>query len=386
MAWRKWIVAPVALAVVGIGITGGTASAAPGSRPAITFVSPSPDEGATLTTSSVSFAFTYNRTPKQTQSLVCSLSGPTSSSGPCNAPVASGSGSQSGKSYSGLANGSYTFSVLLTLTDRGTTSATRQFTIDLGPHLYWGSVSTGAIGRANADGTGLNPNFISGATFPTGVAVDANHVYWANTDFPNGRIGRANLDGTGPDQNFISGANFPEGVAVDANHVYWTNAFGNTIGRANLDGTGADQSFISGASFPIGVTVDANYIYWSNIGNGTIGRANLDGTGVNPNFITGATWPEGMAVNANHIYWADVITNTIGRANLDGTAANQNFISGGSFPTGLAIDTNYVYWTNGSLATIGRANLDGTGVNQSFINGLPTGPNGGPQGLAIDAG
>jgi hypothetical protein len=56
------------------------------------------------------------------------------------------------------------------------------------------------------------------------VAVDANHVYWsdlhiliAGTDpTGTGTIGRANLDGTGADQNFITGATIPEGVAVDA--------------------------------------------------------------------------------------------------------------------------------------------------------------------------
>jgi streptogramin lyase len=53
------------------------------------------------------------------------------------------------------------------------------------------------------------------------------------------------------------GASFPSGVAVDAGHVYWANAGGGAIGRANLDGTGANQSFIGGASFPFGVAVGA---------------------------------------------------------------------------------------------------------------------------------
>src|SRR3989442_1268296 len=99
-------------------------------RPTITFVSPSPAEGATLTTNSVSFKFTYNRKPSATQTLTCALSGPTASTGACDAPTASGSnGSRSGKSYSDLANGSYTFTVSLTLTDGGTASATRHFTV-----------------------------------------------------------------------------------------------------------------------------------------------------------------------------------------------------------------------------------------------------------------
>ena len=78
------------------------------------------------------------------------------------------------------------------------------------------------------------------------------------------RIGRANLDGTGVNQSFITGVSSPTGVAVDAGHVYWANVAADTIGRANLDGTGVNQSFITGAGGPCGVAVDAGHIYWAN--------------------------------------------------------------------------------------------------------------------------
>jgi virginiamycin B lyase len=39
-------------------------------------------------------------------------------------------------------------------------------------------------------------------------------VYWAN--FGSGAIGRADLDGKNPNKSFISGASVPAGVAVDA--------------------------------------------------------------------------------------------------------------------------------------------------------------------------
>ena len=122
---RRGLIASVAVAVV-VGLVATFASAA---SPAITFVPPSPAEGATLTTSAVQLAFTYNRIPNATESLVCALAGPTSSSDACDAPVASGPGSQSGKSYSGLVSGSYTFTVSLTLEDGGTASATLHFTV-----------------------------------------------------------------------------------------------------------------------------------------------------------------------------------------------------------------------------------------------------------------
>jgi hypothetical protein len=209
---RTMLVAVAAVALVGV--VSALASAA--TRPTISFVSPSPAEGAVLTSDSVAFKFSYNRKPRATQTLVCSLSGPTSSTGPCDPPVAFGKkGSQSGKSYSGLAPGAYTFTVSLTLTDGGTTSATRHFTVNVPlRHVYWANNFTGTIGRANVDGTGANQSFITGASSPVGVAVDAGHVYWTNAGTDT--IGRANLDGTGANQSFVTGASFPVGVAVDA--------------------------------------------------------------------------------------------------------------------------------------------------------------------------
>lgn len=183
------IPALLAAAVALVAFVTAVASGAP-NKPTITFTDPSPSEGVMLTTSSVQFAFTDNRTPAQTHSLVCSLSGPTSSSGPCDTPVASGAGSQSGKSYSGLANGSYTFSVTLKARG-GMASATRHFSIAVSNrHLYWANLNGNTIGRANVDGTGVNQSFITGAT---------------------GTIARANLDGAGANLNFITGTSISSG-------------------------------------------------------------------------------------------------------------------------------------------------------------------------------
>jgi VCBS repeat-containing protein len=124
---RKALVVSLA-AALGVGVVAAVAFAGPGNSPAVTFASSSPGEGATLTSDSAMFAFSYNRTTTQTRSLVCSLSGPsTSLSAPCDHLVNIKGGAQADKSYSGLANGSYTFTA--NLTDGGTASATRHFTV-----------------------------------------------------------------------------------------------------------------------------------------------------------------------------------------------------------------------------------------------------------------
>ena len=248
-------------------------------------------------------------------------------------------------------------------------------------YVYW--ANSGTIGRSNLDGTGVNLNFVTGASVPAMMAVDGAHLYWANAG--SSTIARSNLDGTGVNQNFItdaSGVGTPVGVAVDGSYVYWANDNTNTIARANLDGTGVNINFITGANVPVGVTVDGAHVYWANVGPstiGSIGRANLDGTGVNQNFITGAPGPQGVAVDAAHIYWVNFISDTIGRANLDGTGVDENFITAGSVPFGVAVDAAHIFWTSRSTNAIGRANLDGTGVNQNFITGLND-----PNGVAVD--
>ena len=245
-----------------------------------------------------------------------------------------------------------------------------------GAFIYWTNVPTDAIGRADLDGTGVDQSFITGATEPAGLAVDAQYLFWANID----TIGRANLFGTDVDQGVITDSGAQYGVAVAGQYVYWTRTDAGTIARANFDGTDTNLTLITGASGPATVAVDAQHIYWANNATDTIGRANLDGTGVDQSFITGANSPLGVAVDGQHIYWANNGNNTIGRAKLDGTAVDQSFIAGAKSPKGVAVDGRHVYWANGATDAIGRADLDGTASDQSFITGANA-----PFGVAVDS-
>lgn len=242
--------------------------------------------------------------------------------------------------------------------------------------LVWANNSSGTIGRANIDGTGVNQSLIAGASSPALPAVDGSYIYWANQS--TGDIGRARLDGSGVQQNFITGGSNPIGVAVDGNHIYWANNWSGSIGRANLNGTGIDQSFITGADYPIGVAVDASHVYWTNNGSATIGRANIDGSSPVENFISGAIGPAGVAVDSNFVYWSNNSGTTIGRARLDGSFPDESFITGASAPEGVAVDGSYVYWANRGSTTIGRSRLDGSSAVQNFISGAS-----GPDGVAV---
>jgi len=313
-------------------------------------------------------------------------------------------------------------------------------------YVYWtnGPPPSSSVGRADLDGTGVRPHFIpvsTAGTYMRDLALDADRLYWAAAcpQYPaatppctSGAIGRANVDGTGVAESLIGGID-PGGVAVDAEHIYltwsdcdlgWglsgpvctTDELQGTpggIARANLDGTGVDLDFISGIDAGY-VAVDAQYIYWTgNFCDGVctggsadpwvpaIGRANLDGTGVDRSFIvTGTNVTTDLAVDAGHIYWTGQVSApaccgaALGRASLDGTSVDPMLISGSCclkppFWAGVAVDGAHIYWTEylsdpqAPTRSIRRANIDGSGTTP-FI--LPDGDKGfHPGALALDA-
>jgi hypothetical protein len=52
----------------------------------------------------------------------------------------------------------------------------------------------------------------AGVQAPCGVAVAGNHIYWADSE--SNTIGRANLDGTRVNPSFITGASVPCGITA----------------------------------------------------------------------------------------------------------------------------------------------------------------------------
>jgi hypothetical protein len=96
--------------------------------------------------------------------------------------------------------------------------------------VYWGiyEVSGGGtsrpgttIGRVPKSGAPneVTDNFATSGNRVTGLAIDGSFIYTSNVggeELPGrGSIGRANLSGGGADPSFISGLSFPWGVAVD---------------------------------------------------------------------------------------------------------------------------------------------------------------------------
>lgn len=84
------------------------------------------------------------------------------------------------------------------------------------PYLYTANFDSDSIGRGQWVGTDWSKNFVSGVSLgdPNGVAVDSSSIFWTNT--LTNTIGRSNLDGSSPNGSFITGASDPSGMAVDS--------------------------------------------------------------------------------------------------------------------------------------------------------------------------
>ncbi len=228
---------------------------------------------------------------------------------------------------------------------------------------------------------------------PRYVAVDGEFVYWTNTGCRDaqgrpldggGTIGRVAIAApTNPDPEFITGASNPQGIAVSATHLYWAD-WGTTqetkaISRATRAGGTAELSFFEpkGNVVPIGVAVDATHVYFSvnefNNDDGGIWRLPLNGGEVDKSLFIGKAGVRGVAVDSQHAYWATQGEGAIGRANLDleGTSKNNELLTPQGTLLGLATDGTHLYWSVNGEATSNPGNdlyrfrADGSGSCQS---------------------
>jgi hypothetical protein len=202
-----------------------------------------------------------------------------------------------------------------------------------GKYVYWTS-EDGRIGRADLSGANPNPDFITGLpSYLPGLAVNGTSIYWSSLT----AIGRANIDGTGVNPVLIK-TNHASGLAADDQHIYWGENELGWIGRANLDGSRATQTFVPAPGDPCSVAVDSSHVYWSDATGNSIGRANLNGTGAEPKFIDpGVPVDCGVATFEDHVYFGANMfpsPSSIARANSDGSGLQTVFslgVYGGPF-------------------------------------------------------
>lgn len=197
--------------------------------------------------------------------------------------------------------------------------------------IYW--VNTAAapnqIGRAGIDGSGPAVTSINPGADPVcGIAADQTSIYWLQTGLSQ-RIGRANADGSGAQPNFIPGAAATCGIAVDPNFLYW-GATGQAVGRAPVGGGAASNTFIPNAATApnstCGVAVNSQYVFWGSVGaSDLVGRANLGGDAPNPALVSG---PTGVCLLMAAAPSNKITINSITKKTAKGTAIIDTKVSG----------------------------------------------------------
>ena len=248
-------------------------------------------------------------------------------------------------------------------------------------HVYWADPRLGTIGRAELDGENVEAEFIATgsveceieeepgvfevvAARPRYVAVDSEHVYWTNTGCSNvvgpidgtGMIGRADIEGTpaSVEPEFITGASDPQGIAVNSEHIYWANAGDSAvtqnIGRADLDGNGVEQGFVFVGlqSSPYGIGLSADHLYIAAADeeeHDYAFRVSLDGS-ENQSIFTGNGGVGGVAVDSSHVYLVSQGEEAIARVDLDLKNLDKQFIPLEGTANGLAVDSAHLYWSN----------------------------------------
>ena len=206
-------------------------------------------------------------------------------------------------------------------------------------------------------------------------------------------IGRANLaNGSGANNAWLQTESGPRGVAVNANYIYWANSNTQSIGRAPLNIASPTDLNINNywvpstsgpyaSSLPTDVAVDGTYIYWVDAGNAIICRALLtDPTHPTIPWITLDTgsFPRGIASDGTNVYWTEEWSTSyagkIGKVPVSHAVGpvSAGLITGLNDPTGIAVNSHYIYWANHNDWSILHANLDGTG--SSILLNLYTGP------------
>ena len=216
-------------------------------------------------------------------------------------------------------------------------------------YVYW--TNWDAIYRTPVTGGSAQQLFRGGGV--TGIAVDGDRVFWAQTEWYGLTPGIFTGSSSGGAATALVTTNsHPSGaIAIDSQNVWWTDQHG--IGRVPRNGGPSDMPVQCGTCVPLAVKVDFDNLYYRNVDGDTWSRAKAGGdfhqlnTG-NPrgNFIFG---PLELDVNAKVAYWTwrdggGGSNQGLFRANADGSGWTAIEKSADTYWYGPRVDDNYIFY------------------------------------------
>jgi hypothetical protein len=193
-----------------------------------------------------------------------------------------------------------------------------------------------------------------GPGYATGIASDAQYVYW--NDFGGGTIVRCAIGGCG-NQPTVLVPNQPhaEGLSFDGANLYWAST-GNIL-TCTSPGCTSPTLLASGQSTVIVTTsAETATVYW--ISTGSVLGCAAAGCNQTPAVVTANVPNAGSVVVADGFaYYTS--GNAIVSCPVTSTCAFPRTIGSSSAPMGLASDGSYVYWLDENIAQLYRCPVTG---------------------------
>jgi hypothetical protein len=185
----------------------------------------------------------------------------------------------------------------------------------------------------------------------TGLAVDADHVYWSAGLSPDGGyIAQAPASG-GPVTTIASGLNSPDQLATDGTNVYWATSWyaipnisllSMPVGGGTLATLWSSNPNASSVEMLTSLFYTRGQVYWTT-GDGKVLTVPASG-GTPRQLAYEETLGRAVVADSAAAYWTNTAGN-VERLPLDGGA--PTVLASGQTPThDLAIDETSLYWMN----------------------------------------
>ncbi|MGH7326911.1 MAG: hypothetical protein ACREJX_01045 [Polyangiaceae bacterium] len=232
---------------------------------------------------------------------------------------------------------------------------------------------------------------------PFGIAVDAQHVYWANNDV-DASFASCPLAGCGDagttvllDQQYL-----PADVFVAGGHLFMTT-YGTYVDGTKGTALACDPndcastliklSITETPSGPVAIVADTSTAYWTDNAGGLVRSCPSTGCATPTTIATDVArgpW-YGLALAAGSVFWTSGPPGDGGAVYScaqSGCASPTLISESGGSPFDLAVDGTSVYWTTGAGGQVLRCPLAGCGANAPVVIADNQGM---PAGIAVDS-
>jgi hypothetical protein len=179
-------------------------------------------------------------------------------------------------------------------------------------HVYWAEANGGTLGSNSVRKVPINEGAVitlhPGGTLHGVMAIDDTHVYFRYSDGFVWKIAKVDKNGESVIDLASNVGSFPAGIAVDANSVYWTEENAGNIKKVSING-GTVATLASGLVKPQRIAVDENNVYFIELGNKEPGAGAIKVVSINGGEVItladGLNYPTGVVVDDVSLYWTE---------------------------------------------------------------------------------